>query len=132
MTACALPLSLPLNETRMGKPTKNDPVLYRWALGWILTQLRTEETDLTLEAFGEILEISGPGYKNFEAGKSTNLDRWHQAFDVVDKDIVAVYAMARTIVRAIQAEEMFEGERISIEARTRIAESAYMGKAANA
>lgn len=99
---------------------KNDPELYRWALGWFLEQLR-DKTSHSQTSFGKLIGLSQTGYFKVEKGESPNFDHILNALDLHGKDIVPVMSLCRVIVRAIQAEEMFREDPLSREGRERVA-----------
>jgi transcriptional regulator with XRE-family HTH domain len=108
----------------MSAQVKNPPELYRWALGWILSQVRND-LGLSQEAFGEKLEMSQAGYRKLEKGMTPNFDLYLKACDEAGKDIVAVMGLARVLVRAVEAEEASKGEEVSDAERNRIAAELY-------
>jgi transcriptional regulator with XRE-family HTH domain len=108
----------------MSAQAKNPPELYRWALGWILSQVRND-LGLSQEAFGERLDMSQAGYRKLEKGMTPNFDLYLKAFDEAGKDIVAGMALARVLVRAVEAEESSKGVKASDAERDRIAAELY-------
>ncbi len=85
--------------------TQNSPRLYKWALGWLLKQLR-EAADLSQTEMGERLDgMSQAGYRKIEKGMTPTFDLYFLAYDQVGKDIVTAMTMARVIVRQIEASE---------------------------
>lgn len=108
----------------MAPSLQNDPVLYRWALGWILGRLRSD-SGISQEAFGASLELTQAGYRKIEKGLTPNMDLYLKAFDLVGKDIVAVMGMARILVRAVEAEERSRGASLSPDERDLVADDLY-------
>lgn len=88
---------------------KNDPVLYQWALGRVLAHGRETETTYTQAQMAEKLGITQRGYANVEHGETPNLALYLNVAEILDRDIIAVFGLARVLVRLVQTEELDKG-----------------------
>lgn len=106
---------------RVWIPDTNPPELYKWALGYVLKMWRLQEGISQTKA-AEILGVSQGGYWKLEQGDSPNLDLWMKAFSMVEKDFVSAGALARVVVRAVQAEQQAQNKELSKDEKIAIAD----------
>jgi len=100
----------PLSELPMSFPEKkNDPALYQWALGRVLAHGRETESDYTQQQMADMLGITQRGYANVEHGVTPTLALYLNSAELLDRDILAVFGLARVLVRLVQTEELSSG-----------------------